>query len=156
MSASVNHYARSNKPSNADLALVSSRRNGFFFFFLGGGGRKLCAAKSSKICLYPLTYQKDTILYISTSVISNIKRAISISRFIAIHIFITFDFYTLKFLGWLLAAPPPCSYGHEVGLVHLALPKFAYRLYVDLTKCKKKHAVMKYIVGHCEYVTHSV
>ena len=91
----------------------------------------------------------------------------SILRFIAIHIFINFDFYTLNFLGWQYIGfyvlggycsllPPPCSYGHEVGLVHMALLKFAYRLYIDPTKCKKKHAVIKYIVGRCEYVTHSV
>ena len=63
-----------------------------------------------------LTYKKDTILFISISVISTIHRAISLFypylyTLIYVSLFLNSSFFWLaKYWGG--NCPPPCSYGH--------------------------------------------
>ena len=95
------------------LHIGQGRRNGFWI----GGGQKKIARRSRETFFYiTLTYKKDTILFISISVISKINRAISLFypylyTLIYVLLFLNSSFFWLaKYWGGggqLPPCPPP-------------------------------------------------
>ena len=129
-----------------DLFTRQSRRNGFG---MGGGKKNFARLRHANFFYITLTYKRDTVFFISISVISKFTELSVYFILIHIYLFISHYFQTLNFFGWqnigrAIAPPPPltplflrpCSSGRGVWGLQFVNDMLRHRLwYITYVNC---------------------